>query len=170
MVLSLLRNLCKFPPPPPINNHFYRTSTQTYSVIFSWNVGFLKLIHKLSQVLKSSLHVHIYRQTIEQIYLTGLDLYHYIDPDLLAFLRSLTNSADCWCRISEFRDSFSNATTSSWTRDLSFLSLCKASERSRLDPSGRSCDILLANAVSEPCCSASYITRHTNLNHWFLFH
>ena len=81
-----------------------------------------------------------------------------IRADLLAFLRSLTNSADCWWRISEFRDSFSRAITSSCTLDFSFLSLCNASCRSRDHPSGKSCDFLSSNGlVSEVWCSASFI-------------
>ena len=65
---------------------------------------------------------------------------------LLALFRSLTNSADCWCRISEFRESFSSAMTSSWTRDFSFFSLFSALARSTA-MSAVSCDLSSAKVM-----------------------
>ena len=42
---------------------------------------------------------------------------------LLARFRSLTNSADCWCRISLLLVSLSKALTNSWTLAFNFFSL-----------------------------------------------
>ena len=58
---------------------------------------------------------------------------------LFALFKSFTNSADCWWRISEFRDNFSKALTSSETWFFNFFSRRKESVNSFIT-SGRSCD------------------------------